>query len=100
MVIMDILNRLLAKISSGRWIITVVSIYCLLTLTKTVCSLMESGQIVFESSTYIAIIMSVLNTVGLITAFYFNKSRPTDTVNCNAGCNSIYTTTTTTLPPK
>jgi hypothetical protein len=104
---LDILSRVLGQITSGRWLITVTAAFCLILLTKTLCTLMEQGKIVLESATYIAIVMSVLNVVSTISIFYFNKPRPDgngDTTTTTDTDISTHTTnvtdTTTTLPPK
>jgi len=91
----NILQRLLAQITSGRWIVTVVAAACLIMLTHTLCSLMIAGKIVLEAATYVAIIMAVLNTVQMVVTFYFQKNRPDD----NGYDNSDTTTTTTTTIP-
>ena len=75
MKITDIIGRLCRQISSGRWIITIAATYCLIKLTQTLCTLMLEGKVVLETATYVAICMSVLNTVGMVTVFYFNKNR-------------------------
>ncbi len=93
-----ICSRFLSQITSGRWLITLAAIYCLIRLTDTLCKLIESGKITLEAATYVAIIMAVLNTVGIIVTFYFNKIRPTDNGNgdSNGDSNGDTTTTTTT----
>jgi len=48
-----------------------------------------------EASTYVAIVMSVLNAIGMVTVFYFQKNR--DSQNGDNGDNGD---TTTTLPAK
>jgi hypothetical protein len=90
----DILGRIIAQVSSGRWIITVTAAICLMWLTKTLCFLMEQGIIELEASTYIAIVMSVLNTISLVTVFYFQKPR------ADESNGDLITTSTTTLSPK
>jgi hypothetical protein len=72
----DIIGRVLAQITSGRWLITIAATYCLIVLTKTLCTLMEQGKLVLETATYVAVVMSVLNVISTISIFYFNKSRP------------------------
>lgn len=86
----DILQKVLAQITSGRWIVTVAATYCLIKLTQTLCDLMAQGKITLEAATYVAVIMAILNTVGLITTFYFQKNRP------DPDHNGDTTTTTTT----
>lgn len=71
-------DRVVGQITSGRWLLTVASAVALLKLTWTICRLMEEGKITLETATYVAICMSVLNTIGLVTVFYFNKSREND----------------------
>jgi hypothetical protein len=90
----DIISKIMAQITSGRWIITVVASYCLIKLTDTLCQLIADGKITLEAATYVAIIMAVLNTIGTIVMYYFNKNR--DTQNGENG-NGDTTTTTTTL---
>jgi len=92
MKISGIINRVIAQVTSGRWIITVAATVCLVKLAWTLCDLMISGKVTLETATYVAIIMSILNTIGTITVFYFNKPR-SDESN-----GDIITTTTTTLP--
>ena len=111
----DIFGRIMAQVTSGRWLITVASIYCLVVLTKTLCALMANGKVTLETATYVAIVMSILNTVGMVTVFYFQKNRPDPNVQdpnvqdpnvmdpnepdpnvVDPNCDS--TTTTTTLP--
>jgi hypothetical protein len=89
----DIIGRVIAQVTSGRWIITVAATACLLWLTKTLCCLMEQGKIQLEPSTYIAIVMSVLNMIGTISIFYFQKPR------IDESNGDTITTSTTTLPP-
>jgi hypothetical protein len=91
---LDILSRVMGQITSGRWLITIASAWCFILLTRTLCSLMEQGKITLEASTYVAIVMSILNTVGMVTVFYFQKQRPD--INGNGDSETI---TTTTLPP-
>lgn len=86
----DILQKLLAQITSGRWIVTVVAAACFVMLTHTLCSLMIAGKIVLEAATYITVVMAILNTISMVTVFYFQKNRP-DPDN-----NGDTTTTTTT----
>ena len=88
----DIVSRVIAQMTSGRWIITVAATVCLVWLTKTLCVLMEQGKITLENSTYVAIVMSVLNMIGTISIFYFQKPRSDE-------INGDLTTSTTTLPP-
>ena len=95
----EITGRIMAQITSGRWIITIAAVYCLGLLTKTLCTLMTEGKITLEASTYVAIIMSILQTVGTIVIFYFQKNRPADSGD-NGNSDNSDTTTTTTLPPK
>lgn len=90
----DIFARVIAQVTSGRWIITVTAAVCLMWLTQTLCSLMGQGKIELENSTYVAIVMSVLNMIGTISIFYFQKPR-SDEIN-----GDLVTTSTTTLPPK
>ena len=90
----DIISKVMSQVTSGRWIITIVASYCLVKLTDTLCKLIESGKITLEAATYVAIIMAVLNTIGTIVMYYFNKTRPTDNGNADDG---LTTTTTTTL---
>ena len=103
---LDILSRVLGQVTSGRWLITVTAAFCLILLTKTLCTLMEQGKIVLESATYIAIVMSVLNVVSTISIFYFNRPRPaednggtTTTTDTDISTHTTNVTdTTTTLP--
>jgi hypothetical protein len=94
----DMIGRVLAQISSGRWIITVAATACLMKLSWTLCDLMTSGKVTLETATYVAICMSILNTIGTITVFYFNKPRTDDGGNGN-GDVPVITDSTTTLPP-
>ena len=100
----DIFGLVMRQITSGRWIVTVAATYCLIKLTSTLCVLMAMGKIILEASTYVAIVMSILNTIGTISIFYFNKNRPTDNGNGNGngdnGNGNGDTTTTTTTPTK
>ena len=96
----DIVSKVMAQVFSGRWLITVAAIYCLSLLAKTLCILMEQGKITLEASTYVAIVMSILNTVSTIVIFYFQKNRSVDNSNGNGdtnGDNGSATTTTTTV---
>jgi len=101
----DIVGRIMSQITSGRWIITVAATFCLIKLTLTLCTLMVIGKIILETSTFVAIVMSVLNTVGMVTVFYFNKPRLNGDGNGNGNGdngngdngNGDTTTTTTTL---
>lgn len=106
----DIIGRVLAQITSGRWLITIAATYCLIVLTKTLCTLMIAGKITMEASTYVAIVMSVLNAIGMVTVFYFQKNRDVqngdngDTTTTTDTDITTHTTnvtdTTTTLPAK
>lgn len=87
MKISDIIGRVLSQVTSGRWLITIAATYCLITLTRTLCNLMTQGSITLESSTYVAIVMSVLNSIGMVTVFYFQKNRNTEDINVNNGDN-------------
>lgn len=97
---MNVHKRVMAQITSGRWIITVAATYCLIKLTNTLCCLMEQGEIVLEAATYVAIIMAVLNTVGMIVTFYFQKPRIAEDNDKENGEEGITTTTTTLMPKK
>lgn len=81
MKISNMLGRVIIQITSGRWLITFASTLCLLWLTKTLCVLMEQGKIALENSTYVAIVMSVLNMIGTISIFYFQKHREVNPYN-------------------
>jgi len=94
----DILQKLLAQITSGRWIVTVVAAICFVLLTHTLCTLMMAGKVVLEAATYVAIIMAVLNTISMVVTFYFQKNRPDD--NGNGNGDTTTTTTTTMIPTK
>lgn len=103
MSVIDIVSRFLSQVTSGRWLLTLGVIYCLTKLTDTLCTLMKEGKVTLETATYVAIVMSILNTVGMVAIFYFQKTRPGDgNGNGNGdGVTDITTTdTTTTLPPK
>ena len=89
----DIVSKVAAQITSGRWIITIAATYCLIKLTETLCVLIKDGKITLESATYVAIIMAILNTVSSIVMFYFNKDRPT--TNGNGNGDTTDTTTVT-----
>jgi hypothetical protein len=89
---LDIVGRVLGQFTSGRWLVTLAAAYCFILLTRTLCWMMEQGKITLEASTYVAIVMSILNTVGMVTVFYFQKQRPD--INGNGDSE------TTTLPPK
>jgi len=91
----DIFGIIVKQITSGRWLITMASAWCFIMLTRTLCNLMEQGKITLEASTYVAIVMSILNTIAAISMFYFQKNRD----NNGNGDNGDTTTTTTTLPP-
>jgi len=97
MKISDILGKFLAQITSGRWLITMAATYCLIKLTQTLCALMAQGLITLEAATYVAIVMSVLNTIGMVTVFYFQKSRNGEEVSNGNGEEAVTTTTTTTI---
>jgi Na+/phosphate symporter len=90
----DIFIRVIRQVTSGRWIITMAGAFCLIILTKTLCALMIAGKITLETSTSVAVIMSILNLVGTVSIFYFNKDRTT----LDDNGNDETTTTTTTLP--
>jgi hypothetical protein len=79
----NLAGKVTKQVTSGRWILTIASTYCLILLTQTLCKLMETGKITLEAATYVAIIMAVLNTISSIVMFYFNKNRPTDDGNSN-----------------
>ena len=96
---MDIWGKFISQVTSGRWLITIGAIYCLIALTKTLCALMIEGKVTLESSTYVAIVMSVLNSIGMVTVFYFQKPRIADDGNGN-GDTTTTDTTTTLLPTK
>lgn len=107
----DIFNKVFTQIFSGRWLITVGAIYCLVKLTATLCEQIKADKIIMEASTWVAIIMAILNTVASIVMFYFSKNRPQDALSGNVNVSgngdvaidvppTTITDTTTTLPPK
>ena len=98
MKISNIFGRVITKITSGRWLVTMAATICLVMLTKTLCWLMVQGKITLEASTYVAVVMSVLNTIGAITMFYFQRDRNYNKLIDNS--DLTLTTTTTTLLPK
>lgn len=93
---MDILNRVMAQVTSGRWLITVTAAFCLVLLTKTLCALMIEGKVLLESSTYVAIVMSILNVIGTISVFYFQKPRIAEDSNGETTTTVSDSSTTTT----
>jgi len=89
-----IIARIIAKVTSGRWLITMAAVVCLIKLSWTLCDLMMRGEVKLEAATYVAIVMGILNTIGMVTVFYFQKNRTDD------GNGEMWlTNTTTTLPP-
>lgn len=97
---LDILGKIMAQVTSGRWLITIAATYCLIKLTHTLCDLMSQGKINLEASTYVAIVMSVLNAIGMVTVFYFQKTRPGDGNGNGNGNGDIITDTTATTTLK
>lgn len=99
MKISDMIGRALCQITSGRWIITIAATICLVKMAWTLCDLMICGKVILETATYVAICMSILNTIGMVTIFYFQKPR-TDDGNGDTNGNGNLTKTTMTEPPK
>jgi len=81
--ISEMFSRVLGQITSGRWIITIAAAYCLIILAKTLCALMLEGKMELDTATYVAIVMAILNTIGLVTVFYFNKPRANEDTTIN-----------------